>query len=82
MPTLNWSRAGRTERGAKLMTGASAVLAVALLVGWASGGVRWLLYGGLLWAAAAAAGVATAAGLLPEGKRRGDQGPPPPPRRR
>ena len=82
MPTLDWSRAGRTARGAKLLTGVSIVVAAALIAGWAYGGVRWLLYGGLLWAAVAAAIVATAAGYLPEAKRRGEPGSPPPPRRR
>jgi hypothetical protein len=73
MPTLDWSRAGKTATAGKTLTAVSAILAVVFLLLWAGGGVRWQLYGGLLWAAAAAAGFATAAGWLPEsgkGRRR------------
>ncbi len=69
MPTLDWSRAGKTATSGKAMTGISAILAVVCLLAWASGGVRFMLYGAVLWAVAAAAGVATAAGWLPESKK-------------
>ncbi len=72
MPTLDWSRAGKTAAAGKALTAVSAGLAVLCLLAWLAAGGRWMLYGGLLWAAAAAAGFASAAGWLPaSGRGRG-----------